>query len=71
VKEAEARAIAIRQMQLMDRYDHWSYADFIADFDNNEELAAEYVVKQIMENPYSMFDGLLDTMEQMLEELEV
>lgn len=67
--EVEARQIAIRQMQLMDRYDPWNYADFLADFDNNEELAAEYVAKQILENPVMMFNGLLDTMECMLDEL--
>lgn len=66
-----ARKLAVRQAQTMERYDHWSYADVLADFDNNEELLLEYLAKQTQECPEVIIDGMLNTMEQMLEEMEV
>lgn len=70
MKEVDARRLAVRMSQVMERYDHWSYADLLADFDNNEELLLEYQAKMILENPDMVFDGMLDTMEKMIEEME-
>lgn len=70
MKAETARKLAVRQAQTMERYDHWAYADLLADFDNNEELLLEYLVKQTQDCPEIIIDGILNTMEQMLEELE-
>ena len=69
MKAEMARKLAIRQSQIMERYDHWSYADLLADFDNNEELMLEYLVKQTIECPELIISGMLDTMECMVDEL--
>lgn len=70
MKVETARKLAIRQAQTMERYDHWAYADLLADFDNNEELLLEYLAGQTLNYPDMIISGMLDTMEQMLEELE-
>ena len=70
MKESEARGLAVRTVQLMERLDHWNYADLLADFDNNEELLLECQAKMIKEKPEIVFSGLLTTMEKMLEEME-
>ena len=71
MKAETARKLAIRQSQIMERYDYWSYADLLADFDNNEELMLEYIVRQTLEYPEMIISGMLDTMECMLDEMEV
>lgn len=69
--EKQASSLSIRISQIMDRWDPWSYADTLADFDDNEELLLEYEVKQLLENPAMVIDALLETMECMLEKMEM
>ena len=69
--EAQANSLSIRISQIMDRWDPWGYADTLADFDNNEELVLEYQAKALQEHPAMVIDSLLETMECMLEKLEL
>ena len=66
-----ARALTIRISQIMERWDPWSYADMIADFGDSEEHMLEYQVNELMNNPVHVIEGLLDTMECMLEKMEM
>ena len=70
MKPEIARSLAVRISMIMERWDHWGYADTLADFDNNEELLLESTVKDISENPAMVMSYLLETMECMLDKME-
>ena len=70
MKPEIARSLAIRMSQIMERYDHYAYADTLMDYDDSEELMLEDLVGQIESRPDIVFDGMLRTMEQMLDELK-
>lgn len=71
MKDVEARRLSIRIAQVAERWDHWSFMDTLADFDNNEELLLEYQAKEISENPVMVFDWLLEVMECMLDNMDM
>lgn len=70
MKPEIARKLAIRMSEIMERYDQYAYADTLMDYDDSEELMLEDLVGQIESRPDIVFDGMLRTMEQMLDELE-
>ena len=69
MKPEIARKLAIRMSQIMERYDKYAYADTLLDYDNSEELMLEDLVGQIESRPEIVFEGMLNTMEQMLDEM--
>ena len=71
MKQEMARKLAIHIAQIMERYDHWGYADALGDYEDSEELFLEDLVGQILTNPEKVIGDLLDTMDAMLEDMEV
>jgi len=71
MKPEMARKLAIHIAQVMENYDHWSYYDALGDYDDSEELFLEDLVGQILTNPEKVIGDLLDTMDAMLEDMEV
>ena len=71
MKPEIARGLAIRISQIAERWDHWGYADTLADYDNNEELLLEQSVKDLTEEPEVVISYLLETMECMLDGLDM
>lgn len=61
----KARELAIRISQFYENDDPWSYADVLADFDNNEELVLECTTAQLVDCPELVIEYLLDTLENM------
>ena len=70
MKPEMARKLAIRMSQIMDRYDHYEYVGTLMDYDGYEDLMLDDLVGQIESRPELVFDGILNTMEQMLNELK-
>ncbi len=66
MKPEIARILALRISQMMEILDPYSYADVVADYDNNEEVLLEHTVKEISETPEVVISYLLDTMDSML-----
>ena len=71
MKPEIARALAIRISSLYERWDPYGYADTVADYDNNEEYLLEDSVGELMTHPEIVINYLLETMECMLDEMEV
>ena len=71
MKPKIARSLAIHIAQVMERYDHWGYYDALGDYDDSEELFLEDLVGQILTNPEKVIGDLLDTMDAMMEDLEL
>jgi len=71
MKPEMARKLAIRMSQILERYDYYGYKDLLYDYDDSEELMLEDLVGQILSRPEIVFDGMLNTMEQMLSDIEM
>lgn len=63
MSDEQARALAIRINMFYANHDPWSFADTLADFDNNEELLLEQTFKDLQENPDVIIDHLLEILE--------
>ena len=70
MKPEMARKLAVRMSQVMERYDHWGYQDLLGDYEDSEELMLEELMMQMSNTPEIVFSGMLDTMEQMLDDIE-
>lgn len=69
MKPEIAKRLAIRIAETMERWDPYSYADTVADYDNNEVLLLEQTVKDLTETPEVVINYLLETMDCMLDEM--
>lgn len=71
MKSEIARGLACRISMLMDRWDPYGYADTLADYDNNEELLLEHTARELSESPEVVVSYLLETMECMLNNMDM
>jgi len=71
MKPEIARGLACRISALMERWDPYGYADAVADYDNNEELLLEQNMKELSETPEIVISYLLETMECMLDKMDL
>ena len=71
MKPEIARGLACRISSVMERWDPYGYADTVADFDNNEELLLEQNMRELSEVPEVVINYLLETMECMLDKMDM